>query len=103
MMLQRPDLAIGKVARIALLQFVEHRSAIPFRLQGQPIADLLPHACEWIRAAAVGARPLRLLRTSVLPLGPAVWVQSDGLGRRLIVSSTARAEIEAQRHEFTGR
>src|SRR5437588_12040312 len=48
MPLQRPHLAVGELAWIALLQLVEHRSAVAFRLYAQPLADLVPHGCERI-------------------------------------------------------
>src|SRR5215208_5166774 len=51
--LQRADLTIRKLARIALLQLVEDRSAIPLRLCNQPLADLVPHGVEGVLARAV--------------------------------------------------
>src|SRR6266851_8072175 len=104
MPLQRPHLTVSELAWIALPQLVEHRSAVSFRLCSQPPADLIPNCCERIGAATVRARALGLLSASVFAFGRAVWVQpDDGLGSRLIVASTARAEIEAQRHEVTRR
>src|SRR6202022_1637748 len=83
--LQGAYLAIGKLAGVALLQFVEHRSAIPFRLRRQPIADLLPHGFERIRAAAVRARALGLLTPSILPsVTRARWQADRGTSGYLV-------------------
>jgi len=55
--LQRAELTVGELARIALLEFIEHRPAVPFRLRRQPLADPIPDCCERVLARAVGPQP----------------------------------------------
>src|ERR1700681_267454 len=66
MAVQGPQLAIGELAGIALPQLIEYRSSGAFRLDYQPLADLIPHGFERVTARAIGPRPLELLTATIL-------------------------------------
>jgi len=95
--LQRAYLRIGELAGVTLLQLVEYRSAGAFRLDHQPLADLVPHGFERILASTVGTRPLELLAPTILPsLTRAGW-QSDSVADHPVTILATRFEIKVHR------